>query len=145
MKISTILVTKCCWVHLFVWSLTSHPRIFHSCGDVTITDEGLQILNKIFFFQELPVISTKFDAKHPCSNEGHSQKGSTCSKNKSSTLKYIFSRTTEPISTEHGHDGVRDRVFASHAGLRGLIFGLYRPKSFKQLMIAPLTNPLQKV
>ena len=29
---------------LFVWDLTSHSRIFHSYGDVTITGEGLQIL-----------------------------------------------------------------------------------------------------
>ena len=29
---------------LFVWSLSSHSRIFHSYGDVTIADEGLQIL-----------------------------------------------------------------------------------------------------
>ena len=27
-----------------VWSLSSHSRIFHSYGDVTITGEGLQIL-----------------------------------------------------------------------------------------------------
>ena len=31
-------------VCLFVWSLSSHSRIFHAYGDVTITDEGLQIL-----------------------------------------------------------------------------------------------------
>ena len=29
---------------LFVWSLSSHSRIFHSYGDVTIAGEGLQIL-----------------------------------------------------------------------------------------------------
>ena len=28
---------------LFVWSLSSHSRIFHSYGDVTIAGEGLQI------------------------------------------------------------------------------------------------------
>ena len=32
---------------LFVWGLTSHSRIFHSYGDVTITDEGLQILTYV--------------------------------------------------------------------------------------------------
>ena len=31
-------------VCLFVWSLSSHSRIFHSYGDVSITGEGLQIL-----------------------------------------------------------------------------------------------------
>ena len=34
----------CLFVCLFVWGFTSHLRIFHSCGNVTITDEGLQIL-----------------------------------------------------------------------------------------------------
>ena len=29
---------------LLVWALSSHSRIFHSYGDVTITGEGLQIL-----------------------------------------------------------------------------------------------------
>ena len=32
------------FVCLFVWSLPSHSRIFHSNGDVTTADEGLQIL-----------------------------------------------------------------------------------------------------
>ena len=32
------------FVCLFVWNLSSHSRIFHSYGDVTITGEGLQIL-----------------------------------------------------------------------------------------------------
>ena len=31
-------------INWFVWSFSIHPRIFHSFGDVTITDEGLQIL-----------------------------------------------------------------------------------------------------
>ena len=30
---------------LFVWSLSSHSRIFHSYGDVTIAGEGLQIFS----------------------------------------------------------------------------------------------------
>ena len=34
----------CLFVCVFVWGFTSHLRIFHSCGNVTITDEGLQIL-----------------------------------------------------------------------------------------------------
>ena len=34
----------CLFVCLFVWSLSSHSRIFHSYGDVTIACEGLQIL-----------------------------------------------------------------------------------------------------
>ena len=29
---------------LFVWSLSSHSRVFHSYGDVSIAGEGLQIL-----------------------------------------------------------------------------------------------------
>ena len=34
----------CLFVCLFVWGFSSHSRMFHSYGDVTITDEGLQIL-----------------------------------------------------------------------------------------------------
>ena len=33
-------VTVC----LFVWDFSSHSRIFHKYGDVTIADEGLQML-----------------------------------------------------------------------------------------------------
>ena len=29
---------------LFIWGFSSHSRIFHSYGDVTITSEGLQLL-----------------------------------------------------------------------------------------------------
>ena len=32
------------FVCLFIWSFSSHSRIFHSFGDVTITGEGLQML-----------------------------------------------------------------------------------------------------
>ena len=32
------------FVYLLVWSFSSQSRISHSYGDVTITDEGLQIL-----------------------------------------------------------------------------------------------------
>ena len=39
------------FVYLFVWGFSSHSRIFHSYGDVTITGEGLQILT---------------DARHSC-------------------------------------------------------------------------------
>ena len=35
----------CLFVCLFVWSLSSHSRIFHSYGDVTIAGEELQIFN----------------------------------------------------------------------------------------------------
>ena len=28
---------------LFVWGLSSHSRIFHSCGDVIITGEGCKL------------------------------------------------------------------------------------------------------
>ena len=34
-----------CFVCLFVWSLSSHSRIFHSYRDVTIASEGLKIWN----------------------------------------------------------------------------------------------------
>ena len=37
-----LMVFFCCF--FFVWGFSSHSRIFHSYGDVTITDEELQIL-----------------------------------------------------------------------------------------------------
>ena len=37
-------VFHCLFVYLFVWSFSSHWRIFHSFVDVTIAGEGLQIL-----------------------------------------------------------------------------------------------------
>mgnify|MGYP003691732393 CR=1 FL=1 len=33
-------------LYSFVWGFSSHSRIFHSYGDVTITGEGLQIFNR---------------------------------------------------------------------------------------------------
>ena len=32
-------------ISLFVWGFSSHSKIFHSYGDVTITGEWLQILS----------------------------------------------------------------------------------------------------
>ena len=32
------------WIILFVWSFSSHSRMFHSYGDITITGKRLQIL-----------------------------------------------------------------------------------------------------
>ena len=43
LKNNTHIVMKLLFVCLF-WGLSSHSRIFHSYGDVTIADEGLQIL-----------------------------------------------------------------------------------------------------
>ena len=37
------------FVCLFVWSLSSHSRIFHSYGDVIISGEGLQILACVLY------------------------------------------------------------------------------------------------
>ena len=34
----------CSFVSLFVWGFSSHSRIFHPYGDITIVGEGLQIL-----------------------------------------------------------------------------------------------------
>ena len=42
-----------CFVCLFVWDFTSHLRIFHSYGDVTITGEGLQILTLFWILWSL--------------------------------------------------------------------------------------------
>ena len=33
------------FVCMFVWGFSSHSRIFHSYGDITIAAEGLQILS----------------------------------------------------------------------------------------------------
>ena len=42
---SNVAVWKIClFLFLFIWSLSSHSRTFHSCGEVTIAGEGLQIL-----------------------------------------------------------------------------------------------------
>ena len=47
------LTTKCAFIYIilffggFVWGFTSHSRIFHSYGDVTITGEGLQSLKYV--------------------------------------------------------------------------------------------------
>ena len=58
------------WIFLFVWGFSSHSRIFHSCGDVTITGEGLQIL--IYARHSRPLSSegslpchTYYDTGHP--------------------------------------------------------------------------------
>ena len=46
----------CLFDCLFVWSFSSHSRIFHSFGDVTIAGEGLQILT---FFRHLWPLSSE--------------------------------------------------------------------------------------
>ena len=48
---------------LFVWSFSSHSRIFNSYGEVTFTGEGLQILtrdtHRVFVVElSLPVLTT---------------------------------------------------------------------------------------
>ena len=43
-ELSKCWLIRCLFVCLFVWGLSSRSRIFHSYADVTITDEGLQIL-----------------------------------------------------------------------------------------------------
>ena len=60
---------------LFVWGLTSHSRIFHSYGDVTITGEGLQILTYARHSWSLSredslACHTYCDTGHPF-NKGH--------------------------------------------------------------------------
>ena len=42
--ITPYLINKFIIFCLFVWGLSSHSRIFHSYGDVTVAGEGLQIL-----------------------------------------------------------------------------------------------------
>ena len=38
-----------CFVCLFVWGFSSHSTFFHSCGDVNMTGEGLEISNFFTF------------------------------------------------------------------------------------------------
>ena len=42
--INLLLFWKSRFVYLFVWGITSHLRIFHAYGDITITAQGLQTL-----------------------------------------------------------------------------------------------------
>ena len=44
-------------VYLFVWVFSPLWRIFHSFGDVTFTDEGLQILSEGFFKYATPTVT----------------------------------------------------------------------------------------
>ena len=50
------------YVCLFVWGLSSHSRLFHSYGDVTIIGEGLQILT--YARHSWPVSSKFFIVPH---------------------------------------------------------------------------------
>ena len=54
---------------LFVWGFTSHSRIFHSYGDVTISCEGLQILT--YTRQSWPLSSEGSLAFHTDCDTGH--------------------------------------------------------------------------
>ena len=54
---------------MFVWDLSSHSRIFHSQGDVSITGEWLQILT--FARQLLPFSSEGSLACHTYCDMGH--------------------------------------------------------------------------
>ena len=58
----------CLFVCLFVWSLSSHSRIFHSYGDVTIAGEGLQIL--IYARNLWPLSSEGSLTCHTCCDTG---------------------------------------------------------------------------
>ena len=54
---------------IFVWGLLSHSVIFHSYGDVTITDEGLQILT--YARHSWPLSSEGSLACHTYCDTGH--------------------------------------------------------------------------
>ena len=57
------------FVCLFVWSFSSHSRIFHSYGDVTITSEGLQILT--YARHSWPLSIEGSSTCHTLCNTGH--------------------------------------------------------------------------
>ena len=46
---------------VFVWSLSSHLRIFHLYGDVTITGKGLQIFYLVLVFGSGAVTTCFYD------------------------------------------------------------------------------------
>ena len=56
-------------VFMFVWGLSSHSGNVHSYGDVTITDEGLQILT--YAWQSSPLSSEGSLACHTYCDTGH--------------------------------------------------------------------------
>ena len=53
----------------FFWSLSSHSKIFHIYGDVTITDEGLQMIT--YARHSLPLNSEGSLACHTYCYMGH--------------------------------------------------------------------------
>ena len=60
----------CSLACLFVWSLSSPSRTFHSFGDVTISGEGLQIFNYARHLWQLSsdgsfTCHTYYDTRHP--------------------------------------------------------------------------------
>ena len=56
---------------LFVWSFSSHSRVFHSFGDVTITGKRLQILTYMYARHLWPLSSEDSLACHIYYDTGH--------------------------------------------------------------------------
>ena len=54
---------------MFVWDLSSHSRMFHSYGDVTINGKGLQILT--YARQPWPLSSEGSFVCHTYCDTGH--------------------------------------------------------------------------
>ena len=59
----------CSFVRLFVLGFSSHSKNFHSYGDFTIANEGLQILT--YTRHSWPLSSDVFSACHTYCNSGH--------------------------------------------------------------------------
>ena len=68
-KLSFLIWSRDTFVCLFVWSFSSHSRIFQSFGDITIAGEGLPILT---YAQHLwPSSSSGWLACHTYCDTGH--------------------------------------------------------------------------
>ena len=62
---------QCPRVEILFWSLSFHSRMFHSYGDVTIADEGLQVLTLTYARLSWPLSSEDSLACHTYCYTGH--------------------------------------------------------------------------
>ena len=62
---------QCSRVEILFWSLSFHSRMFHSYGDVTIADEGLQVLTLTYARLSWPLSSEDSLACHTYCYTGH--------------------------------------------------------------------------
>ena len=94
---------KFVFVFLFLWSLSSHSRIFHSYGDINIAGEGLQTL---------------IYARHswPLSSEGSLTSHNFCDMG----LPFIMTRNTYTCCRAFGNGVVTTRFYDSGLSRPGI-------------------------